>query len=252
MDVRDAGAGRPTPAVFVHGLFGPLREAGTFAQLAPAECSAPDLNGYGTASTDQPVSVRGQVDALRAHVLAHYPGQRVNLVGHSVGAVYAVTLADESPDLVASIVSVEGNFSLADAFWSKTIAALSAEEAQAEIEGRLADAGAFLASDGIASTPLLLERAAAALEYQPWRTIWETATAIVDATAHPAYAATLKRVFERTPVSLLAGQRSEARWAVPVWARRAARASAVVPGVGHMMMLENPEAFGRALRLLLD
>jgi pimeloyl-ACP methyl ester carboxylesterase len=100
-----------SPFVFVHGLFGPFNDHSTFRQLSPAPCSAPDLDGYGRGQ-GRPVTLAGQVEQLRSHILQRYRGQRVNLIGHSIGAVYAFTLADESPELVHTVTTVEGNFSL--------------------------------------------------------------------------------------------------------------------------------------------
>ena len=237
----------PTPIVFVHGLFGSFGAPETFRVLAPAPCSAPDLDGYG-ASTNRPaITLAGQVEALRAHIDRHHPGQRVHLVGHSIGAVYAFAFADVEPDMVTSVTSVEGNFTLADAFWSRSIAALDEEHARQAIVERLSDPVAFLAGDHIPPTDRHLTQATAALAYQPWRTIWESAIAIVEATSSPDYLALVRRVFDRTDVFLLAGERSASAWHVPNWARQGATASATVEGVGHMMMLERPVQVGRAI-----
>ena len=74
-----------------------------FRLLEPARASAPDLDGYGTRA-DRPVSFAGQIAALRNHIVTNHPGQRVHLVGHSIGAIYAFTVADQFPDFVASVV----------------------------------------------------------------------------------------------------------------------------------------------------
>jgi pimeloyl-ACP methyl ester carboxylesterase len=215
--------------------------------LAPAPCSAPDLDGYGASTDRSAITVDGQVAALRAHIASHHPGQQVHLVGHSIGAVYAFALADAEPDIVASVTSVEGNFTLADAFWSRSIAALDEDHARHTIGDRLSNPVAFLTGDDLAPTDHHVALATAALAYQPWQTIWQSAIAIVEATGSADYLAMVKRVFERTQVFLLAGERSAAGWNVPTWACRAATATALVEGVGHMMMLERPHAVGRAI-----
>jgi lipase len=235
------------PIVFVHGLFGSFDAPETFRALTPTPCSAPDLDGYG-ASTERPViTVDGQVAALRAHIARHHPEQRVHLVGHSIGAVYAFALADAQPDLIASVTSVEGNFTLGDAFWSRSIAALDEDHARHTIADRLSNPVAFLAGDDIPPTDHHLALATAALAYQPWQTIWQSAIAVVEATGSADYLPMVKRVFDRTDVFLLAGERSAAGWNVPTWARQGATAIATVGGVGHMMMLERPDAVGRAI-----
>lgn len=236
----------PTPIVFVHGLFGPFADQRTFAHLAPAPCSAPDLCGYG-AARDERVTLDGQVQALRAHVLREAGGAPVHLVGHSIGAVYAFLLADRDPTVAASVTTVEGNFTLADAFWSASIAAMGEDEARASIEDRLADPHEFLAADGIPATAPHLARAEEALAFQPWRTVRDSARAVVAATSGPEYEQALRRVFARTPVHLVAGERTAGAWDVPAWARASAASDAVVAGAGHMVMLEHPERFGDTL-----
>jgi pimeloyl-ACP methyl ester carboxylesterase len=235
-----------TPVVFVHGLFGPFADPATFGRLSPAPCSAPDLCGYGPAA-DEAVTLDAQVAALRTHVRQQAAGGPVHLVAHSIGAVYAFVLADRDPALVASVTTVEGNFTLADAFWSAAIAAVDEAEARASIEERLGDPEGFLAGDGIPATAPHLERAREALAYQPWRTVRDSARTIVATTSEPAYEAALRRVFARVPVHLVAGERSARAWDVPDWAREAAASSSTVAGAGHMVLLEQPERFGEVL-----
>jgi pimeloyl-ACP methyl ester carboxylesterase len=74
------------------------------------------------------------------------------------------------------------------------------------------------------------------------------ATSVIKETGAPAYLELVRRVVERTPVYLLAGERSAAGWDVPGWVRAAARARVVVPDTGHMMMLEDPAGFFRSVR----
>jgi lipase len=241
---------QPTPFVFVHGLIGSFAEETVFDELEPALCSAPDLDGYGR-SADLPVSFAGQVEALRRHIVDVHGGRPVHLIGHSVGAVYAFALADERPELIASLTTVEGNFTLADAFWSRSIAALDEAEAHSVVQARLDDPISLLSGDGVEPTPVLLARAVDALRYQSWSTVWASAKGIVETTARPEYDEMLRRVFAHHPVHLIAGERSVGGWDVPVWARGAAVSSITLPGVGHMMMLEKPREFGRSIAHLL-
>jgi lipase len=61
-----------------------------------------------------------------------------------------------------------------------------------------------------------------------------------------------KGVFAHTPVHLVSGERSRHGWNVPGWALAAARSYIELPGVGHTMMFERPEAFGNALVDIID
>lgn len=238
-------------AVFVHGLIGPFSEPAALQALHPRPTSAPHLNGYGTGGAFE-ISTESQVAALREHVEAVSRHKPVHLIAHSVGAVYAFTLAAQYPERVASIVTVEGNFSLADAFWSGALAAMPADQAKTAIQASLSNADAWLADCGVQATPVLKQRAEEALAYQPWSTVWSSARAIVDTTGKPDYDKMLQYVFGRIPVHLLAGEHSASGWAVPEWAIVAAASNTVLPGVGHMMMLEQPELFGAAVARILD
>lgn len=53
------------------------------------------------------------------------------------------------------------------------------------------------------------------------------------------------------PVHLVAGARSRPGWHVPAWAMAAAAGYSELPGTGHMVMLEAPEAFGALLADIL-
>jgi lipase len=59
------------------------------------------------------------VDLVRRLIDCEARNARVQLIGHSVGGVVAAGYAHRFPKRVASFVNVEGNFTLADAFWSR-------------------------------------------------------------------------------------------------------------------------------------
>lgn len=239
-----------TPAVFVHGLIGPFDDPVAFAALLPRASSSVDLNGYG-GSVGLDITTESQTEFLYQHLLSAHEDEPVHLIAHSIGAVWAFTLASRFPALVASVVTVEGNFSLADAFWSRSIAAMTANEAESAIESTLSNAVSWSDSACLPAEGDLIARAEMALAYQPWRSVWESARAVVETTGEPEYELMLQTVFDRVPVHLLAGEKSSAGWNVPEWARRAAATDTVIPGVGHMMMLEDPRGFGTTLAAIL-
>lgn len=61
----------------------------------------------------------------------------------------------------------------------------------------------------------------------------------------------MRSVFGRMPVHLMAGGRSRAGWDVPAWALQAAASYSELPQVGHMVMLEAPQAFAQVLVTIL-
>jgi pimeloyl-ACP methyl ester carboxylesterase len=176
----------------------------------------------------------------------------LHLVGHSVGGVIAAAYIHQHPDRVASFINVEGNFTLNDAFWSRQLAAETAEMVEQRIEASRSDPAQWLRDEGIEPTEERIVEAREALTYQPSSTVQATARAVVDFTGKPGYENLLRSVFRQHAVHLVAGARSRKDWDVPDWALEAAKSYSEIPGAGHMMMLEAPEEFGKALRHLLE
>jgi len=240
------------PVILVHGLIhacGHLR--GLAEEVSGRPFLVPDLPGYGTNDPGSETSIPRAVAYLegwmreRGHSGAH-------LAGHSLGGAVVVHLAYRHPELVDSILDLEGNFTLVDAFWSKGIAAGTVGEAEAMLARHQADPVGWLIPQGIEPTTRAVEWALHALRAQSGRSMRSMARSVVDITARPDYLAEVRAILERgTPFHLLAGERSVDAWDVPDFVRGAAATSTVLPRVGHMMMLEDPagllEAMGNAL-----
>lgn len=237
------------PVVFVHGLIGPFSDTRTVSLLRPAVVMSPDLLGYGAEADADPseITIEAQAEYVRATVDRMAPDSRMHLVGHSVGGVIAASFVHRFPGRIASFVNVEGNFTLADAFWSAQLATKAPSEVNKLLEADRADPARWLRDGGVEPTDDRIQSAAEALAYQPATTIQATARAVVEYTGRPAYEQLLREVFEHTPVHLVAGARSRAEWNVPEWALTAASSYTEIPDTGHMVMLEAPEAFGTVL-----
>jgi pimeloyl-ACP methyl ester carboxylesterase len=244
----------PAPIVFVHGLIHACRSLhGLEGGGAPgAFVLAPDLPGYGYNDPGSATSIPRALDFLLSWMNARHAGA-VHLAGHSVGGAVAMLFAHRHPERVRSIVNLEGNFTLRDAFWSKGIAEGTEAEADAMLAAYRADPAAWLAGQGIARTSETLARARVALREQSGRSMRSLACSVVDLTAAPAYLDRVADVIRRgTPVHLVAGVRTVSDWDVPDFVRAAAASSIVMPGVGHMMMLEDPSGTAAAVRAAID
>ncbi|MCG7374115.1 alpha/beta hydrolase [Pseudomonas luteola] len=77
------------------------------------------------------------------------------------------------------------------------------------------------------------------------------ARSVVAVTGSPDYPQQLQALFKRMPVRLLAGEQSVAGWDVPAWAQEMAEGVTVMPGCGHLMMLEDPAGFGQQVAKIL-
>jgi pimeloyl-ACP methyl ester carboxylesterase len=242
-----------TPVVFIHGLIGTLQLAELSAAFAPGRFLAPDLLGYG-AQPDVPaetIDLLAQVEHLHQVIEESFPGEAVHLVGHSVGGAVAMLFAQAHGERVRSLVSVEGNFSLDDAFWSAAVARMSAAEACTMLDGFRADPGAWLARAEVAVDTRSLSIAERWLDQQPASTLQAMARSVVTLTAPDCYREALRRVFDTHPVHLLAGARSRAGWHVPAWAEQAAASQTLIEDCGHLLMLEQPNAFLAAVKRAL-
>jgi pimeloyl-ACP methyl ester carboxylesterase len=242
-----------TPIVFVHGLFGTLEDQCIRAEFPARAVVAPDLLGYGELSETPAgsITLATQVAHLRDVIATRFSGRRVHLVGHSAGGAVACLLAHRHPDLITSVVNVEGNFTLRDAFWSASIARMTPKEAVAMLNSLRADPGAWLTRSGV--FPKWHEIAAASkwLSRQPASTVRAMAISVVDTTGKQEYLAAVREVFASHPVHLVAGERSREGWDTPEWALQRATSLTVMPSVGHLMMLEDPANFGRIIQNLL-
>nr|WP_276583453.1 alpha/beta hydrolase [Pseudomonas sp. RIT-PI-S] len=234
--------------VLIHGLIGTLRDLPPLFHQWGITAHAPDLLGYGAHAQVSPADVGlwQQVEHLERWLTQHGL-ERVHLLGHSVGGAVAMLFAHRYPPRVASIINVEGNFSLNDAFWSAKVAAMSAGEASALLAGYAADPAGWLGGAGITATPGQLAQARMLLANQPASTVHATAGSVVEVTGNSDYTTSLKAVFDSgPPVHLMAGERSASGWDLPLWARQQAASYTLLPG-GHMMMLEDPQRFMQAV-----
>lgn len=244
----------PKPIVFIHGLIGTLQEPDLSPFFAPGRIWAPDLLGYGTLK-DVPaaeITLPAQVAHLAEVLLRRIGDEPVHLVGHSVGGAVAALFAHAYPDRVADLVSVEGNFTLKDAFWSSSVARMPLPEVETMLEGFRSDPAAWLARAGVATEPSFVAVASRWLSQQPASTIQAMTRSVVQETGESGYSSKLRGVFSIRRAHLVAGERSRPGWDVPDWAWHQATSNAVVPGTGHMMMLERPQAFAAVVKNALQ
>lgn len=239
------------PVTLIHGLLGSLDDEALRVELAPRVVLAPDLIGYGERASvaSGSVDLDAQVNEL-TRILDAANAMRVHLVGHSVGGVIAALFAAGHPERVASLVSVEGNFTLADAFWSANFARLHPHEAERVLAKDRADPAEWLRGAGVDPDARTLELAERWLRFQPTSTVQAMAASVVQVTGDPRFDQTLRRVFASTPVHLVTGKLSRGAWNVPEWAQTAARSMTELPG-GHLMMASNPRLFSRTITKLV-
>jgi pimeloyl-ACP methyl ester carboxylesterase len=238
--------------LLIHGLLGSLNYFEPQRYLPGVEVFAPDLIGYGQRrSEDNGITLPGQA-AMLARFLRDEAGGPAWVLGHSVGGAVAMLLADMAPDLVRGLISVEGNFTLKDAFWTGRIAALPDPDWAAEYGAMEAAPAAWLERSGIEASDERIAWAREILANQPYTTVQTMAQSVLDTTGAPDYLGCVGRVLARaTPLYLVGGEQSAAGWDVPDWVLSQARRVCVQPKTGHMMMLEDPAGFCRIVESIL-
>jgi pimeloyl-ACP methyl ester carboxylesterase len=234
------------PLLLIHGLLGSSSFYDPQAQLAELEVHAPDLLGYGAnRSIDQGISLHAQAGEI-VRVLREEVGRPAWLLGHSVGGAVMMLAAEQAPEMVRGLISVEGNFTLKDAFWCSRIAAMPELEWAAEFGAMEDDPAGWLERSGIEASDLRIAWARDILANQPYTTIQAMARSVVGVTGAPGYLEGVRRVLGTgVPLYLLGGELSASGWDIPEWVLALARSSQVQAKAGHMMMLEDPAAFCR-------
>jgi pimeloyl-ACP methyl ester carboxylesterase len=233
-----------TPLVMIHGLLGSSGFYDPQRYLPDFDVRTPDLLGYGSKRTvEQGIDLNSQADEI-VRILREEVKQPAWLLGHSVGGAVMMLAADRAPERVAGLVSVEGNFTLKDAFWCSRIAPLPEPEWAAEYGAMEDDPAGWLERSGIEAVDERIALAREILQNQPYTTVQAMARSVVDVTGAPGYLALVRRVLARgTPLWLLGGEVSSSGWDIPEWVLLLSRGSLVQPKAGHTMMLEDPAAF---------
>ena len=131
MYLRETGPAGEAPLLWIHGL----GESGlcfeaiiAHPRLQGRRHLVPDLPGYGRSTPKTPSqSFAAVADHLAAWLAARGEEPAV-VIGHSLGGVLALVLAERHPSRVARVVDVDGNKSPGDCVYSGRALAWSAEE----------------------------------------------------------------------------------------------------------------------------
>ena len=241
------------PLLMIHGLLGSLDYFEPARYLPSTRIHTPDMIGYGRRRSEEDgIDLPGQAAEL-ARLLRDEVKEPAWLLGHSVGGAVAMMVADLEPALVRGLISVEGNFTLRDAFWCARIASLDEETWAAEY-GSMEDApAAWLEKSAIEAFDERIAWARDILNNQPYTTVQRMARSTVQETGKPEWLDLVRRVLVRdTPLYLLGGEQSAAGWDVPEFVLAAARQVLVQPRTGHMMMLEDPAGFCRIVGSIIE
>jgi 3-oxoadipate enol-lactonase len=247
--IRTFEGGEGPPLLLVHGFGG---AAWNFSELAPLlpgrRLIIPDLPGHGGSSPLPAPSLAGFAD-----VLAELLGEPADVLGHSMGGVVALRLAERHPSLVRSLVlAAAAGISSSTRFAEITIA-LTGIIQPGRIAGRRVGLVARsrrlrrLVFEGfeVANADLLTERAVHGFLRGP--TMHTDALGAGLALVADDPRRDLDRV--RCPVLILWGARDKQ---VPLddgfeYARRLGAPLRVIADCGHLLIGERPDVCARAV-----
>lgn len=245
MHVRER-PGLPT-LLWLHGLgeSGRCFEAiAAHPALAGAGALIPDLPGYGGSEPPAtPLPLRAIADHL-AGWLAARGAPPVVVVGHSMGGVIGVHLAERHPARVSHLVDVDGNVSPGDCTYSGRAAAF--DDAAFAARG-FAEMVAYV--DDRATTDAAHRSYAVSIRLADPATFLLHARELVAESEPETMAGRLAAL--RVPVTYLAGAPGGACPRSRELLAAAGIATIAIEPSGHWPYVDQPDAFAAALRALL-
>ncbi|MCA9674456.1 MAG: alpha/beta hydrolase [Kofleriaceae bacterium] len=243
---RPGPAGAPT-LVWLHGLgeSGRCFEAvAGHPALDATTALIPDLPGYGrSAWPASPLGLEVVADLL-AVWLRGRGGARPIVVGHSMGGVLAVLLAERHPDVVAQVVDVDGNVSIGDCSFSGRAARLDVD---AFVDGGFADLRGFVWDGG--ATSEALRGYHASMCFADPRTFHRHARELVELSEPETMAVRLAHL--PVPVTYVAGAPDGACARSRELLDGAGVATIEIAPAGHWPFIDQPGVFAGAVATLL-
>ncbi|MEZ5101764.1 MAG: alpha/beta fold hydrolase [Thermoleophilia bacterium] len=234
----EAGAGG-SPVLLVHPIN--LQAAcweRVVAGLAPRRCVAPDLRGHGRSAADGPFGL-AEWTADCVAVLDAAGIERAHVVGGSLGGTIAVALAAMLPERVASVTAIGSTLAVEGADLDAVVAILR----EKGVAGMFREVIPQISVAPGTSPELIEELLALANPNGPDTVIaiWQAVLATdARARAHDV----------RCPVLVVSGELD--RTCPPEQARELAERTGgrleLIPGVGHLPVLESPDALLDLLR----
>lgn len=234
-----AQRGQGTPLICLHGAGGTHRHWGElFAPLsATARLIAPDLPGHGRSALPGRATIADYA-AVALHLLDALELERAVLAGHSMGAAAALEAALAAPERVRGLALIGASARLRVA--PELLQALAADP----------DAAIERLVQWIYAEPAAHLRAAAAAEFRQC----DPVVLRGDFAACDGWDARARLGSLRCPALVICGEAD--RMTPPKLARELQALLdgelVLLPGVGHMPMLEAPAATATALRAWLE
>ena len=230
--------GARTPCVYLHGL-GSASSAdfpriAIDPQLAGDRAVLIDLMGFGFSDHVEafPHTLPAHAETV-ASLLDHLGLQQCHVIGHSMGGSIAIALAAARPDLVSGLVVAECNFDPEDATFSQSIVDLAPTEEAYVAWGH----GKILRdAEDLASTDPIAGSFPATMRVADPRAVYRCSQALVTCQLRETFFGL------SIPRTYIFGAQTLPHHHLPML-RAAGVPVAIIPDAGHIMLLEQPEAF---------
>ena len=251
---RGKKEGRKVPLVFLHGY--PFEGSAWEHQLSGLGDEmwvvAPDMPGFGKSAAPMPPTT-AHVDQY-AKALADWAKDegiaQLMLAGHSMGGYVAFAFARKYPEMLHSLILV---------------ATRPGADNEAGKEGRYRTAGAVEERGAIAAAEAMLPKLFAPEAYEKKKALVEKVRAMMMRQSEEGIVAALYAMASRpdsthdlaeieVPTLIVTGAQDAiipAGEAPGMQAHIKGSHAVAIPETGHMLMLEDPEAFNKALREFL-
>ncbi|PID58106.1 hypothetical protein CSB45_05310 [candidate division KSB3 bacterium] len=244
---RDQGNSDRRVLVLIHGLGCSLQYWDCLfnaAALSHSRILAIDLPGFGF--SEKPEHYDYQLPSqsrLIFDILQRLQIRTFDLVGHSMGGTIAILMALQKPQRVRRLVTIEPNLLATHAQLSRRIAQYTEdafidayEEFRLSVINTVKGWFVKLRQQHVNDYISHLSRTTAISMYR-------SARSLLQETSEPGLAGALKHI--ALPRSLILGEESVQMRSstIPEELRDSSVDTIVVPGVGHMMMVDNPDLF---------
>jgi pimeloyl-ACP methyl ester carboxylesterase len=240
--------------LLIHGLGCSLKYWGcvfSAEEMADYRIIALDLPGFGESEKPETYdySLFSQTDMVCAFIRSLHL-QKFSLIGHSMGGSIAILLAHKYPELVEQLLVIEPNLKASDAHLSRTIIRSSESTFVSQYEEFKRTAIATVQDWFVNSHRADIEEYISELLKTTPISMYRSARSLMSVTADD----TLLMQFQRLTLHkyfLIGGETLKIQ-SIPKSFQNGNIHTVIVPGVGHMMMIDNPPLFNKTLASILQ
>ena len=253
VNYRDHGDSSQPVLVLIHGLgcslkyWGPVFEA---PELSHYRIVALDLPGFGLSEKPDTFDydLKSQADITCA-LLRVLQVSRYTLIGHSMGGAIAILLARQCSECIERLIVIEPNLKASDAHLSREIIRHSETAFVQQYEDFKRIAIETVQNWFVNSHRTDLEEYIRELLKTTPISMYRSARSLMTVTADESFTQTFQDL--PFPKDFLMGEETLKIRNIPESFANSDVNTVIVPGVGHMMMVDNPILFNQTLASIL-